>query len=158
MKRLAVSTLISLLAILVLAIPGQARLKWCKADPIVELNGTQVRILVGIQEGDLPLVNGPVHVEVKNPESVTQELVSTDTGFNQHGEQVVFTDLNGKPQNGTSFPTNIRVQVPIDESRLVGRTHIPVQVSVTWGDNKPKVVTGTSNLTTVGLSIVGTGG
>lgn len=148
-----VSALIPLLAILLLALPAQAVI-WCKTDPIVKLNGTQVQILVSMPEEYVPLVNGPTSVTVATPLSVTRQLIYTDAGFNGYGEAVSFTDLRGNVKNNT-FATYIRVQVPIDRTGLASGEVVPVQVEVIPDNAKPVVVSGTSDSTQVYLAITG---
>lgn len=154
MRRLTIPVLALLLALLILTLPARAEVEWCKKDPIVRLNGTQVQILVAVPSQYEALVNGPVQVEVKTPKGVVRELVFTDEGFNGHGEVVTFSDLKGAVKNKT-FTTEIRVRVPLDGSRLTAGEVVPVQVEVI-PDNAPSIVArGTSNLTQVKLSITG---
>jgi hypothetical protein len=155
MRRI-VHTLIPLLALLALALPAPARaeVEWCKKDPVVRLNGTELQIWVAIPAQYQPLVNGPVQVEVGTPKGVRRELVYTDSGFNGYGEAVTFGDIKGSIKAG-AFPTEIRVRVPIDGSRLAPGEVVPVQVEII-PDNAPAVsVLGTSNETTAKLIVIG---
>ena len=149
----AVSALIGLLAVLPLALPVQAVL-WCKTDPVVRLNGTQVHILVALPEEYVPYVTGPTEVEIKTPKGVVRELLFTDPGFNGHGEVVHFNDLRGTVRSKT-FPTEIRVKVPIDKGLLGSGVTVPVQVEVIPDNALPVVVLGTSDLTMVKTTITG---
>lgn len=141
MRRLIMSAILPLLAVIFLAVPADAGLTWCKADPIVRLNGTDVQIWVAIPEAYQPHVSGPIEVEVQTPEPVTREVVFTDAGFNGHGEVVRFTDLDGIVLND-AFPTIIRVTVP-------------VQVEVVRENAPTLTVIGTNALTQVGLTVTG---
>lgn len=153
MRRFAFFTLVQLLAVLALALPAQA-VRWCKTDPIVQLNGTSVQVLVSVPEEYAPLVNGPIRVEVRTPLAVARELVFTDSGFNGYGEDVSFTNLKGDVKNNT-FPTEIQVQVPVDRSHLGKNTKVPVQVEVYPDNAALAVAQGTSDGTTVKLSVTG---
>ena len=158
MRRLAVTLLIPCLAIITLILPADAAVKWCKSDPIVRLNGTQVQILVAIPEEYQALVNGPVAVEVSTPRSVERELIFTDAGFNGFGEVVQFTDmfsLFGIVRINKTFTTRIQVQVPIERSSLAETDVIPVEVTVIPDNASAVIVYGTTEGTTVELPIKG---
>src|SRR5919199_3862202 len=94
MKRHAASFIIAFLLAALLVFPAQAGLVWCQGDPVVELNGTNVQIVVSILEDNGDLVTGPIQVDVATPKSVSRQMVFTDSGFNGYGEQVTFSDLN----------------------------------------------------------------
>ncbi len=158
MRRRVAAVLIPCLAILALILPVHAAVKWCKSDPIVGLDGTQVQILVAIPEDYQPLVNGPIAVEVGTPKSVARELILTDSGFNGHGEVVRFTDLfslSSIIRINNTFTTRIWVHVPIDRSSLADTEVVPVEVTIIPDNAPPVVVSGTSNGTSVQLSIRG---
>lgn len=152
MKRFVVSLLIPIISVLALALPAQAGLSWCKADPIVELNGTKVQILTAIPEEYLPFVEGPIDVEVKAPSSVKTKLLFTDAGYNGHGERVSFSRLNGHrgERDGDEEPFRIRIKVvvPIDAG-----IQVPVLVTVIPDNGAPVIVEGTHQKTVVKLDI-----
>ncbi len=154
MRRLLVSTLFPLLAILALALPVRAELIWCKQDPVVRLDGTTVQIWVAVPAQYQVTVNGPVEVEVGTPRGVARELVSTDDGFNGHGEVVSFSDLKVGVKNRV-FPTEIRVKVPVDRSQLATGEIVPVQVEVIPENADHVTVRGTSDITRVVLLVAG---
>ncbi len=155
MKPVTAATLLTFLAILVLALPGRAALTWCKSDPVVSLNGTLVDITVGIPLEYEPLVTGPVRIEVQTPESVERELVLSGPGFNGYGEEVRFSDNTGKVRE-KQFPATIKVRVPIDKPRLDPGESVPVEVTV-LADNAPVpvIVEGTSDMTALDITITG---
>src|SRR5690606_19310092 len=103
LRRLALATTFGFLALLFAVLPASAGLVWCQGDPIVSLNGTQVQILVAIPADDQPRVTGPIQVEIGTPASVNRKLISTDSGFNNHGETVTFRDTKGG-FSGSVFP------------------------------------------------------
>lgn len=154
MRRLALSAILPLLAVLLFAVPAGAGLTWCKSDPIVRLNGTEVQIWVAIPEEYQAYVNGPIDVEVATPKAVTREVVFTDEGFNGHGEEVRFTDLKGPVMHKT-FPVVIRVKVPIDRASLGSNVTIPVQVEIVPDNAAAIIVSGTTNLTEAKLLVTG---
>src|SRR3712207_239207 len=157
MRRFTLPLLFSVLAVLALALPVQAGLGWCMADPIVKLDGTQVQVLVAIPEESQPLINGPIDVEITTPRGTARELVYLDAGFNGHGETVTFLDggvrLSGGVggSNTTSFSTGIKVAVPLSQA-----TPIPVQVTVIPANAAPVLVPGTSDGVWVALWLTGT--
>lgn len=154
MRRLSLSALVLLIPLLLLALPAHAEVEWCKSDPVIRLNGTLVQIWVAIPAEYQALVDGPVEFEIRTPKGVVRELVSTDDGFNGYGEVVRFGDLKGVVENGT-FPTEVRVRVPIDWSQLESDKPIPVQVEVIPENAGAVVVRGTSDLTRVTLPVSG---
>lgn len=155
MKRFTVCTLITFLAILVLALPGRAALTWCKSDPIVRLDGTLVDITVGIPLEYESLVTGPVRIEVQTPESVERELVLSGPGFNGYPEEVRFSDNTGEVED-KQFPATIKVRMPVDKSRLAPGERVPVEVTI-LADNAPVpvIVEGTSDMTELEVTVTG---
>ena len=154
MRRFAISAIVPLLALLFLALPANAGQIWCKADPIVRLNGTEVQIWVAIPEDYQGHVNGPIAVEVATHASVDREVTFTDAGFNGFGETVRFTDLKGTIKD-TVFPVLVRVRVPIDRTGLGRKVTVPVRVEVIPDNASAITVTGTSDLTEVRLLVAG---
>lgn len=167
MRRLVFSALIPLVALLAIAFPADAAIKWCKADPVVRLNGTTVQVLLALPDkyvitdaeraDNIPDVNyiaGPARVLIATPKGVKRVLVSKDAGFNGYGEIVTFSD-NRSTVTNKQFPTNVRVQVPIDKSKLAEGEVVPMQVTVIPDNAATVVRTGTSDLTTVNLTIIG---
>jgi hypothetical protein len=157
MRRLALSLLLPLLTLLLFAPAADAGESWCFADPIVQLNGTRVRIEVAIPAQYQPLVDGAISVEVKTPPGTARDLLATDAGFNGHGEEVRFTDLDSDDENAAKlFTTKITVRVPLDKSQLTSGTGIPAQVVITPENAAPVVTWGTSDDTTATLAIKST--
>ena len=151
----SVMVLLPVLMLLVLALPAQAVMRWCKTDPVVTLNGTPVDIQVDVPLEYVALVNGPVRVEVLTPKPVARQLILSGPGFNLHGEQVVFLNRTGTVVD-KRFPTTVRVRVPIDKTRLRAGEVVPVQVTVLPSNAPlPVIVQGTSDLTKVELTVRG---
>lgn len=146
MRRFTTGVVLALLSLLLVPLPATAGLEWCPKDPVVELNGVRVEILVAIPAEYVGLVNGPIDVAIATPRGTERTLVFTDDGFNGYGEVVRFTDLDGAPQ--TSFPARITVVVPLSRDSA-----IPVQVTVTPATGGGVVVQGTSSNVTVAVRI-----
>ena len=114
---------------------------------MVELNGTNVQIVVSIPEDKVDLVTGPIQVDVATSKSVSRQMVFADNGFNGYGEQVTFSDLN-TPNLNDLFTTKITACIPVSSD---GAT-VPVQMTITPGNGKAYTVTGTANQTSaIGL-------
>lgn len=118
--------MLGLVALLVFAVPASAGVSWCRADPIVELNGKRVQIWVAIPEQYLDKVSGPIDVQINVPTSVSRKVVFLDSGFNGYGEKVTFTTNNGTLMPGGSFYMTFVVRVPMDGFWQ----SVPVQVEV----------------------------
>ncbi|MDP9380961.1 MAG: hypothetical protein M3Q29_12600 [Chloroflexota bacterium] len=50
MRRLFLPALLSLMVLLAAALPSQAGLEWCPTDPVVEIGGVSVQIIVALPE------------------------------------------------------------------------------------------------------------
>jgi hypothetical protein len=154
-KRLSAATILGLLALLVLTIPaGAFGVSWCRADPIVRLNGTEVQIWVAVPAEYAPLVNGPIDVRIKTPRQVSEELILTDAGFNGHGETVTFSDMPGKVRRG-AFDTLVEVRVPIDARDLPFGTVVPVRVEVIPANGETLYFDGTTHMTVFKFKVQG---
>jgi hypothetical protein len=135
-KQILVAAALSMLAMIVLALPASAGRSWCSRDPIVRINGTDVQIWVSIPEEYVFAVNGPIEVKVYTPVGATTELVYTDSGFNGYGEVVKFStsdDLYTSPDG--SFDILVKAYVPFDAKALrtvkARANDVPIQVSYT---------------------------
>ena len=149
------SVIVALIAMLTLALPARAGYDWCMSDPIVRLDGATVQILVAVPQQYVPLVDGPVAVEIATPEGTTRELLFTDAGYNGHGEVVEFEDLDAVAGRGDAFPVEVGVEVPVDESGLSDDEEVPVRVEVIVEDGAPIVAQGTSEGTDVRFRVSG---
>lgn len=145
--------MIGFLALMFAVMPASAGLVWCQGDPIVNLNGTKVQIIMAIPADDQPRVTGPIHVEIGTPGSVDRRLISTDSGFNNHGEKVTFRDINGG-QAGSVFPVEVSVSVPIDAAR--SGSDIPAKLTIIVKDADPLLVYGTAARTHAHIDVPST--
>jgi hypothetical protein len=119
--------MLGLLAMLVAALPANAGVTWCRADPIIEVQGHRVQILVGVPEGYEQYVTGPIHSKIETPSWMTRKLIFTDAGFNGHGETVEWANL--------SNALRLTVNVPMNQSALGAGVTVPVEVTINspWG-------------------------
>lgn len=121
---------------------------WCKADPVVSLDGRLVDITVSIPLEYLPHVNGPTQYQIRLPAEVERHVVLNDPGFNLQGSEITF--VNGGAVSGDLIPIEIRATVPMDLDP--GET-APMELMV-WPDNAlPMTVIGTNLNTTMRLEI-----
>jgi hypothetical protein len=121
---------------------------WCKADPIVSVDGRLVDITLSIPLEYLSRVSGPTRIEIRTPPDVQRYVVLNDLGFNLQGSEVIFVD--GGTISGDRIPIEIRASVPM--ALAPGET-APMEVLV-WPDNTlPMTVVGTNLRTTVRLEI-----
>lgn len=121
---------------------------WCKADPVVSLDGRLVDITVSIPLEFLPYVAGPTQIQIRTPAGVERVVVLNDLGFNLHGSEVTFVD--GGVVKDDLIPVEVRVTVPM---QLDSGERAPMEVMV-WPDNKlPTTVVGTNELTSLRLHV-----
>jgi len=143
-RRYLTAGVLGLLALLVFAMPAGAGVSWCRADPIVDLNGKRVQIWVAIPEQYTKKVTGPIEVEINVPNSVKRKLVFTDAGFNGYGEKVTFTTNNGTLMPGGSFWMTFAIRVPMNGFWQ----NVPVEVEVVNPDGSKAYYYGNQYSTT----------
>lgn len=154
MRRL-LSTLIPLLAVMAMALPAQGAYTWCRSDPAVKLNGTQVQVIVAIPTEYEKLVSGPYVVTVGTPSTVRRSITYLHPlGLNGKGEEVKFVDITGTIK-AKKFPAKFSVTVPIDSSGLPEGTVVPIQMTVKPANATPLTVQGDTTLTSTQLTITG---
>ena len=95
LRRSATLCAIFLLAILLNLQVVEAGRLWCKADPVVTLDGRVVSISLAIPVDSLLMVDGPTRIEIRTPATVERYVVVNDVGF-LRGSVVVFTDSDEK--------------------------------------------------------------
>jgi hypothetical protein len=135
-RRFGVSFILGLLALIVTIAPASAGVGWCRADPIVTLDGAPLQIWVAIPEPYQPYVNGPIEVRIAVPKDVTEKLVVyTDAGFNGHGEEVIWKTLKkGSSSPDGVIPVRVEVKVKFSKKALKAAfgkgVQVPVRVEV----------------------------
>ena len=152
MKLLARISLLIVVTLLVFSAPGWAAVRWCKADPIVRLDGTRVQVLVSIPEEYESLVDNPTRVEIKTPQQVSRELLMLDAGFNNKGEDFSFSDIGDDYRDGNTFWIWSKVTVPIKTSEIV-----PIRVEVIPSNGPAGVFYGDHTGTELMMQVSGSG-
>jgi len=140
--RLARAALVALVALVVLAVPAAAGKLWCRADPMVSIDGNEVQILVGLPEKYEDAVNGPIMVEITIPKGVPHQVIMTDGGFNGHGEVVTFRETNKKVKQKHGIKVQIKVRVPVDRAKLKNRDEVPIQLIIVKNNDRVAIDTG----------------
>lgn len=154
MLRRTFIVLVPLLILALVAQPAAAGKLWCKADPVVSLNGRVVSISPAIPLEYLLRVNGPTQITIKTPRGVDGTLILNDLGFMGHGTIVTFVQGGGVIKNN-EFPVEIEVSVPVDTTGLPPNHAVPLSVTVTPDNQWPTTVTGTTRSTVVRLTVTG---
>jgi hypothetical protein len=153
-RHLSVVAIVTIVATLVLAVPASAGRGWCRADPIVTVDGTPVQIWVAIPEEWEPYVNDKIKVKIKAPKHLDREVIFLDEGFNGHGEEVKWGDVKDENPEDDVIPLEIEVKLKFDTKRMekdfgkaqleemLGKDKlVPIQVEVNVGDDVETVDT-----------------
>jgi hypothetical protein len=116
-----------LLAALVLTMPASAGVSWCRADPIVRIQGYDVQMWVGVPAGYEQYVTGPISFRIETPPGYDRKVVMTDSGFNGYGEVVTWGDTWGQAK--------LSVKVPMNQAALGWGVQVPVELTIVspWG-------------------------
>jgi hypothetical protein len=135
MRRLGISCFLGVLALLLVAAPASAGRVWCARDPIVRIDGTDVQVWVAIPDEFVPYVTDAVRVKLATPKGLSHQVLFTDTGFNNYGEDVRWGDA--PPTTNGTKPLGVEVRVDVDQGKIdkaFGKgTQVPVQVIVNVG-------------------------
>jgi len=94
------------------AAPAEASFRWCRKDPIVELDGRQVNIYIIAEQGIQNRANGPTRVIVSHPKGV---------------RSVHRDDLDDKDFAGGEWKVDFR---PDPKLEVMPNDDIPFQVDV----------------------------
>jgi hypothetical protein len=128
-RRWLFSTGLALIALVALS-GGIFAGGWCRADPIVEINGKEVQVWVAIPANMQNAVNGPIQVRFERPWNAKAKVLYRDSGFNGYGERVTFFDGPSANPDG-SMNLQVFVTVPVDASKLPsGVWEVPVQLEI----------------------------
>jgi len=119
MKKMSATTTLALLLVLVLgSTVAYASFNWCPDDPVLDIGGTTVNVIVWVPKEDVGLVNGPVHVKVKVPKSVDAVVTSYGDSFGKGPEKVTI-EHKGKAKAGKPVKVEVKVKVPANEKLRV---------------------------------------
>lgn len=124
-KRLSAALLMGLLALILTAVPALAGVTWCRADPIVKLNGEEVQIWVAVPKEYASKVTGPIDITITVPRNVSTKVLLLDAGFNGYGEKVKFVK-SGSMLPGGIIPMTVVARVPMKGVRAT----VPVQMEI----------------------------
>lgn len=124
-KRLSAAIILGLLAALVLTFPTLAGVTWCRADPIVKLNGEEVQIWVAVPQEYASRVTGPIDVTITVPGTVSAKVLFLDAGFNGYGETVTFV-RSGSTLPGGIIPMTVVARIPMNGTLEA----VPVQMEI----------------------------
>lgn len=124
MRRLATSFLVGLLALMCFVTPAAAGRVWCRADPVIKVDGQIVDILVSSYNEMRTAQTGPIVIVITLPPGTSADVLATDDGF---GAGYAITIQQSNSMKKTTSTTSIQVAVfaPATSSAL------PVAVEVT---------------------------
>ncbi len=126
---------------------------WCKADPVVTLDGRIVSISLAIPLEYLLLVDGPTIIEITTPPEVERQVIVNDVGF-LHGSIVTFKDGGGAVKDGR-IPVTINASVSVNDAWLKPGETVPMQITILTDYLRYETVTGTTENTTMELVVYG---
>jgi hypothetical protein len=140
MRRVSVSLLLGVLALLLVSAPASAGRAWCRTDPIMIING-QIADLFVSSSLTAPLqVTGPTQVVVTLPQGVSF-LAIPDLGF-LHGEKVTVKRSDALHVTSQGIEVMFDVYVPAKTTALpVEVDFAPRVLGILW----PTSASGTSN-------------
>jgi hypothetical protein len=107
MRRAFLPTLFGLLALL-LVLPAQAGVGWCRVDPVFSANGKVGHVLIAVQKEQH--VNGATKVRISVPQGVDTHLLATDDGFG-YGYAVTFRESKALKVTPAGIEVKIEVLV-----------------------------------------------
>ena len=138
-QRGLIVALMALAIALATVTPAQAGRRWCQADPIFLIAGTQVNVVTAIWEEHVPAVTGPIAVTLYVPPDVQAIPIFTDDGYNGFGEvvSIVPTPRLSVTQQGV----RILVEVTVPANRV----DMPFDVFVSPADASTASVNGNAN-------------
>lgn len=118
-----------------------------RADPIVKLDGNELRIWVAMGSEYEYLVNGPIRVTVTTSNRIRKETTFLDAGFNGYGEEIIFKH-RGKVNQDGAIPVSMTVVVPIDTralNREFNQQDVPILVEIIVSDGQVLEIEGSNN-------------
>ena len=124
MRRLGTLFLVGVLALMCCVTPAAAGRVWCKADPVIKVDGQVVDVLVSSSIEMRTAQTGPIVIVITVPLGTSAGVYATDNGF---GAGYAITIQQSSSIKTTTTTTSIQVAVfaPATNSTL------PVTVKVT---------------------------
>lgn len=115
-----IGPLLSLAALLlVLSTPSAgARIAWCRADPVIKIDGRTVDIRLASHWALRETATGPAEIVITIPATSTGELLATDRGFGGHGYDVRFVHADGTTATLDHTLVQVDVYVPSRDDGL----------------------------------------
>jgi hypothetical protein len=126
---------------------------WCKADPVVMLDGRLISVNVSIPIEYVLLVDGPVQIEITTPPSVDRYLIVNDLGY-LRGSVVTFKDSDESVTDGW-IPVHINASVAMNDRYVSSDEVVPLQISILTDGLRYMTALGTVDGTTRHLTIRG---
>jgi hypothetical protein len=149
----ALSLLLLGAGLLAPAQPASAGRGWCKADPVIMVDGQLADVFVGSSLDMLLKATGPIKVEILMPTGSKGAVVLTDLGFG-HGYDIVFTQTSTLTRTATHTQVRVRVYAPATSSSLpvtvtfAPRTLSSSLTSILFGSSTDGVANSWVSLTT----------
>jgi hypothetical protein len=153
MRRSALVGVILLLALALNVQVTEAGRLWCKADPIVMLDGRILSVNVSIPIEYVLLVDGPVRIEITTPPSVDRYLILNDLGY-LRGSIVTFKDSDESVTDGR-IPVHINASIEMNDRYISADHVVPLEISVLTDGLRYMTARGTADGTTMHLTIRG---
>jgi len=125
---------------------AEAARGWCKADPVIMVDGQLADVFVGSSLEMLLKAKGPIKMEITIPSGSTGTVVLTDAGF-LRGYSITFRHSSSLIKTKSHTQVKVRVYAPATTSNLpVTVTFAPRSLGSSLTDILfGKSVTGTSN-------------
>jgi hypothetical protein len=136
-RQSIISFALGLLALLLVSSPVSAGVGWCRADPIVTINGSPLQMWVSIPEIYQPYVKGPIRIRIAVPVEIGDLAVThLDEGFNGYGEEVIWATHDKPVRPDGTIPVKVRVKVEFNRKALKADfgpgVKVPVRVEVIY--------------------------
>jgi hypothetical protein len=124
MKFFGWISVVALLVVLTLVPhPADAGVDFCQSDPIVDINGQIVNVLVSVPRANLGDIKGKVRVTIEHPDKVPTRLVDVDNSL-----FVYDVKLKRGDRWRDDKPNVVKVKVKVDNEKEVADFPIMVEV------------------------------
>lgn len=118
------SLVLAMVALLVLAVPASAGRAWCRADPIMTIDGELVDVYVSSNLQMFFSANGPIQMVVTVPEGVQANIILHDLGFLRGYRTSIEHSGELQVSSDGHVPVRVAIYAP------ARRNAIPVSVTV----------------------------